>query len=158
MGDPDSRAHVAKRPGRRRIMNTRHIIITAAAGTSLLFLAACSASTQSTPATEQPSASQSDRSCQVATIDGQTSNTEMQALATEVFDSLQCGASESLPDQLKAAAADPAVKTKAKDAGATLSVDSAAGGTVLRLVAGSSGCTVTVLDSMDAKTATCLDL
>lgn len=139
-------------------MNTRHVIITAAAGTLLLFLAACSAATQSTPVTEEPTPAQSNRSCEVATIDGQTSNTEMQALATEVFDSLRCGASESLPDQLKAAAADPDVKAKAKDAGATLAVDSAAGGTVLKLVAGSSGCTVTVLDSMAAKTATCLDL
>jgi hypothetical protein len=138
-------------------MNARIIITTAAGG--LLLLSACSgSSTSSTPAVESTAASPSNGNCQVATFDGTSSNAAMQALATEVFESLRCGTSEPLPAQLKAAAADPANKAKAEAAGATLAVDSAAGGTVLKLVAGTSGCTVTVLDSMDAKTGTCLDL
>jgi hypothetical protein len=94
----------------------------------------------------------------VATFEGSTSNTAMQDLATQVYNSLQCGTDTPLPDQLKAAGADSEIKAQAKAAGATLEVDSAAGGTVMKLVAGTSGCTITVLDSMDAKTAGCLDL
>lgn len=148
-------------------MSTRHIITTIAAGSVLTLLAACSGSTPSTPTSGSPMQSPADSpaatapadgNCQVATFDGSTKNTAMQELAVQVYESLQCGTSTPLPDQLKAAGADPEIKAQAKAAGATLKVDSAAGGTVMQLVAGRSGCTVTVLDSMDAKTGSCLDL
>ncbi len=91
-------------------------------------------------------------------MDGTTTNAALQSLATEVYSSLQCGTAESLPDQLKAAGNDPAIQAKAQEGGISMSVDSAAGGTVMQLTAGTSGCRDTVLDSADAKTMICLDL
>jgi hypothetical protein len=96
--------------------------------------------------------------CATAAIDGTTSNAELQQLAYDVYASLQCGTGESLGDQLKALADDPEFTSKAKAAGATVTVDSAAGGTVMSVVVDTSGCNVTVLDSADAKTMSCLDL
>jgi hypothetical protein len=131
----------------------------------VLLLAGCSGSTPSAeaspsaPAATSPAASQpADGNCTTAQVDGSTANAALQSLATEVYASLQCGTSESLPDQLKAMGTDPAIQAKAKDGGITVSVDSAAGGTVMQLTAGTSGCNVTVLDSADAKTMSCLDL
>jgi hypothetical protein len=108
------------------------------------------------PAATEPAAS--DGNCTTAEVDGTTTNAEMLALATEVYNSLECGTQESLPDQLKARGQDPDVQAQAQDAGLTISVDSAAGGTVMAITEGTSGCNVTVLDSFDAKTLTCLDV
>lgn len=94
----------------------------------------------------------------MADASGQTKNSEMQAVATEVYESLDCGADVPLDDQLRALGRDQQVVSQAKAAGATISVDSAAGGTVLKLVAGTSGCTVTVLDASTAKMLVCADL
>lgn len=110
------------------------------------------------PATSAASAQPSDGDCSLADVTGSTSNAALQSLATEVYSSLQCGTSESLPDQLKAKGDDPAIQAKAQEGGISVSVDSAAGGTVMQLVSGTSACTVTVLDSTDAKSLNCLDL
>lgn len=146
-------------------MMNRLFIVTAVAGSMTVFLGGCSGSSTAPPAEVTPAPASSsaaptaaDTNCQVATFDGTTSNTALQDLARQIYDSLQCGTDTPLPQQLKAIAADPEIKATAEAAGATLDVDSAAGGTVLSLVAGTSGCNVTVLDAMEAKSATCMDL
>ena len=82
----------------------------------------------------------------------------MQELATRVYESIRCAGPMSMSDQLEAAAKDPTVAAHAKAAGAQLRVDSAAGGTVLALTAGMSGCQIAVLDEMNSKMVTCADL
>jgi hypothetical protein len=96
--------------------------------------------------------------CTTAAVDGTTSNTDLQALAYEVYASLECGTDEPLGDQLEAASKSADFQAKAEAAGATVNVGSAAGGTVMSLVVDTSGCNVTVLDSANAKSMSCLDL
>lgn len=148
-------------------MMKRTVLYPMAPAVLVLALAGCSGSTPSAEASPSAPAEKSaapsqpaDGNCDTAQADGSTTNAALQSLATEVYASLQCGTSASLPDQLKAAGNDPAIQAQAKDGGITVSVDSAAGGTVMQLVhvEDRSGCTVTVLDSADAKTITCLDL
>lgn len=143
----------------------RTVLYLIAPAVLVLVLAGCSGSTTSGEASPSVSAATSaaasqpaDGNCDTAQADGSTTNAALQSLATEVYASLQCGTGESLPDQLKAAGNDPAIQAKAKDGAITMTVDSAAGGTVMQLTSGTSGCQVTVLDSMDAKTMTCVDL
>lgn len=116
------------------------------------------ASATSPAAPESPAAAEED--CRLAQVDGTTTNAELQALATEVYSSLQCGAGQALSDQLKAQAEDTDVKAQADAAGLEITVGDAAGGTVMQMVSvkDRSACTVTVLDSADAKSLTCADL
>lgn len=96
--------------------------------------------------------------CTTAAVDGSTAKTDLQELAYEVYASLECGTDESLGDQLEAASKSADFQAKAEAVGATVNVDSAAGGTVMSLVVDTSGCNVTVLDSANAKSMSCLDL
>lgn len=139
---------------------------------SVILVAGCSSSgsdsqdaatngAMSNPSSAAPSAAAGDDGgCSVATVDGTTTNAEMQALATQVYSGLQCGGDQTLDDQLRAAAESPEVTSAAATAGLTVSVDSAAGGTVMQIVKvdDRSACTVTVISDLDAKTLTCADL
>jgi cytoskeletal protein RodZ len=116
------------------------------------------ATAQSTPATDAAgSATVDDSACQVAEISGESNNPELQALATQVYSSLDCAAAESLADQLKAAAADPGLTQQAEDSGWALTVGEAAGGVSMSLVEveARTTCMISVLDSPKAKTLSC---
>jgi hypothetical protein len=110
--------------------------------------------------TTTPSVIAADGGCSVATVDGSTENQDMLDLATEVYESLQCGGEQTLDEQLRAAAGSPQVTERVSAAGLTVSVDSAASGTVMQLVQleDRSACNITVIDSLDAKTLNCADL
>ena len=132
---------------------------------SMGVLSACSSTpaptASSPPEAASPTAPQeadTDGGCTVADVSGTTKNAEMMAVATTVYESLDCGATEPLEAQLKQPGREPPLVKRAQAAGATLVVDSAAGGTVMKLVAGTSGCTVTVLDGTTAKMLSCADL
>lgn len=145
-------------------MKTKGIWIIGCAGIGLAVAGLTGCSGTTTPETTAstgptPTASAlSDGGCAVADASGQTKNTDMQAAATQVYEALDCGATEPLPDQLKAAAKSAPVVASVKQAGATAEVDSAAGGTVFKVVAGTSACQVTVLDATDAKMLVCADM
>lgn len=137
----------------------------------VLLVAGCSSSSSqsedvaSTPAnttapTDTATGGAADGGCSVATVDGNTDNQELLALATQVYESLQCGSSQTLDSQLSAAAGSPEVTQAASAAGLSVSVDSAAGGTVMQLVQleDRSVCNITVIDDLDAKTLSCGDL
>lgn len=150
--------------GRETAMRFR---LMAVAALGAVLVAGCSGSSSesespaSTPAeATAPSAASADGGCSVATVDANTSNQEMLTLATQVYESLQCGGAQTLDDQLRAAAESPEVTEPASAAGLTVSVDSAAGGTVMQMVQleDRSACTVTVINDLDAKTLTCADL
>lgn len=136
------------------------------AGAGVLLMAGCSSSESdsgseqgATPAPTSATGA-ADGGCSVATVDGTTANAAMQAVATQVYESLQCGGEQTLDEQLIAAGESNSVKTTAEAAGLTVSVNSAAGGTVMQLaqVEDRSACTITVIDNLEAKTLSCADL
>ena len=123
----------------------------------VLLVAGCSSSNSesedvpSSPAnttapTETANGGAADGGCSVATVDGNTDNQELLALATQVYESM-------LPDV-------GVTRSAASAAGLSVSVDSAAGGTVMQLVQleDRSVCNITVIDDLDAKTLSCGDL
>lgn len=116
------------------------------------------ATAQTTPTTDaSEGATVDDSACQVAEISGKSNNPELQALATEVYSSLDCAVAESLGDQLKAAAAEPSLTQQAEDAGWELTVGEAAGGVSMSLVdvSAMTTCMVTVIDTPKGKTLNC---
>ena len=120
---------------------------------------AATASAAESPTVDQSGTAADDSACDVAEATGESGNAEMQALATSVYEGLDCASSESLADQLTAAAEDPAFEEKVSKAGLTLSSGEAAGGVSLSLVDTDSlsACIVTVLDSPKGKTLNCGD-
>ena len=130
-----------------------------------LLVTGCSGSSSDTGSTTSPGstsasgAGPADGDCTVATVDGTTNNQVMLDLATQVYESLQCGSSQTLDEQLQAAAESPEVTDAASEAGLSVNVDSAAGGTVMQLVQleDRSACNITVIDTLDAKTLNCAD-
>ncbi|MCB9413187.1 MAG: hypothetical protein H6525_10145 [Actinobacteria bacterium] len=104
----------------------------------------------------QPGAAD-DSACQLADATGESNNAELQALATAVFNDLDCAAAESLGDQLKAAAADPEFTAQVAAAGWESSSGEAVGGVSLSVVdvEGRTTCMISVLDSPKAKTLNC---
>ena len=145
-------------------MMSMRMWIIGSAGVGLLAMGMMGCSTSSQPAAETDAAgpvptseAPADGGCSVADASGTTKNTAMQELATDVYSSLDCTSGEPLQDQLKAAAKSETTAQQAKAAGATAAVDTAAGGTVFKLVGGRSACQVTVLDNTDTKMLVCGD-
>jgi len=104
--------------------------------------------------------SANDGGCNVATVDGSTANAEVLALATQVYDSLRCDGDTTLDDQLRAAAESEAVTTAASEADLTINVDSVAGGSYMQIIQidDRSSCSISVVDNLDAKSLSCLDI
>lgn len=94
--------------------------------------------------------------CASATVDGSTKDAELQRIATGIYDSLSCDAGSSLEEQLAAAAKDAGAEMA--KAGIRSSTVEAAGGASLSLTKGTGGCQVMVVDSVDSKSLTCMDL
>ncbi len=146
------------------IMMSMRMWIIGSAGVGLVAAGMMGCSTSSQPAAETDTAgpvpttqAPADGGCSLADVSGTTKNTAMQELATDVYSSLDCTSDEPLQDQLKAAAESDATAQQAKAAGATAEVDTAAGGTVLKLFGSRSACQVTVLDNSDSKMLVCGD-
>ena len=117
-----------------------------------------SSAAPSTSATGPAVAAADDQECAVAEVTTNSTNTALQELALSVYRPLSCAGSTPLTAQLKAAAADQALATKAKAAGVTLTSGEAAGAVTMNLVAGRSGCQVVVMDSPPAKMVNCADV
>lgn len=147
-------------------MLTRSIMALGAVG--VLLLAGCGGSdseSESAQSAVNPSgafgtAGDADGGCTVAQVDGTTEDAELEALATQVYEDLQCDGDQSLDDQLRAAEESDAVTQAVVAGDFTVNVDSAAGGTVMQILQteGRSACNITVIDNLDAKTLSCADL
>lgn len=126
-----------------------------------LALAACGGSTTSTPSSSAPSASASgggNSACQTATVTGQTTNVELQKIATSVYDSLDCSKSESMQAQAQTIAKSPELASKVKAIGGTLTTNTVGGATDIQLVVvkDRSACQVLAMDSpMKGKSLNC---
>ncbi len=94
--------------------------------------------------------------CASATVDGSTKDADLQRIATEIYDSLSCDSGISLDEQLAAAA--KGAKAAMAKADIRSSAVEAAGGMSLSLTKGTGGCQVMVVDSVDSKSLTCMDL
>ncbi|MFN8126159.1 MAG: hypothetical protein U0R64_06605 [Candidatus Nanopelagicales bacterium] len=94
--------------------------------------------------------------CARTAVDGSTKDAALQEIAQTMYDSLSCGAAQTLDEQLDAAAT--AAQAQLKKEGIDRKVTKAAGGMTLALTHDSSGCQILVVDSVDSKSLTCLDL
>jgi hypothetical protein len=151
--------------------NRKSALLIASVCIATLALAGCGGSTGTSPGTTSPQSSggsttapspgpngTGDTACQSATVTGSTSNAQLKAMATKVYQSLDCGGSAPLNTQLEAAATGQTLKQEAAAAGVTTKASGAAGGYTLTLTKGDSGCQVLTLNSPPIKSLTCTDL
>ena len=94
--------------------------------------------------------------CASAATDVATKDVALARLSTAIYESLSCGSEETLDAQLEAAT--ETAQPELAKAGIQVTRNRAIGGMSLSLTHGTSGCQVMVVDSVDSKSLTCMDL
>lgn len=131
-------------------------------GAAALLCAGCASGAETTPTSPAspdgsatPSAA-ADGGCARATVDGTTEQAKLQRIATGIYGGLTCGTGTTLDQQLAAAA--KSAEPRLRAAGIQSSLTSAGGGSSLSLTHDFGGCQIMVVDSVDSKSLTCMDL